>query len=86
MCLGHTGQRADHGESSEGAGQPLSTHDGSGVGGRQDPCQPEQTALKDRPEGWEGHRKQGNDVNSLYTLKSHFHTEKTLSHSSRKRP
>lgn len=46
----HTGYCADHGERSEGAGQPLSTHDGGGVGGRQDTCQPEQTALKNRPE------------------------------------
>lgn len=53
MCVKHTGQCADHGESGEGAGQPLSTHDGRGVGGRQYPSQAEQTALKDGPERWE---------------------------------
>lgn len=53
-----TRQRADHGECSEGAGQPLSAHDGSGVGGRQNPCQPKQTALKNCPECWEGHTKE----------------------------
>lgn len=50
LCVRRTGQSADHGESREGAGEPLSTHDGSGVGGRQDPRQPEQTSLKNRPE------------------------------------
>ena len=53
MCVRLTGQCADHGESGEGAGQPLSTHDGSGVRGGQYPRQAEQTALKNRPERWE---------------------------------
>lgn len=48
----HTGQCADHGESSESAGQTLPAHDGGGVGGGEDPCQPEQTALKNRPKCW----------------------------------
>lgn len=45
-----TGQSADHGEGSEGAGQSLATHDGSGVGGREDPRQPKQTSLENRSE------------------------------------
>lgn len=54
----HTGQRADHRESSEGAGQTLSAHDGGGVGGGQNPGQPEQTALKNRPKCWTKKQKQ----------------------------
>lgn len=50
LQLGPTGQSADHGECSEGAGQTLATHDGGGVGGREDPRQPKQTPLEDRSE------------------------------------
>lgn len=50
VCEVHTSQGTDHGESSEGAGQSLSTHDGGGVRGRQHPCQPKQTALQHRTE------------------------------------
>lgn len=78
LCVRHTGQRADHGERGEGAGQPLSTHDGGGVGGGQNPSQPEQTALKNRPECCGGTRKNKTTMfKNLFTLKSHYDTEKT---------
>lgn len=48
--LGPTGQSADHGEGGEGSGQALAAHDGGGVGGREDPRQPKQTPLENRPE------------------------------------
>lgn len=50
LQLGPTGQSTDHGERSEGAGQTLATHDGGGEGGREDPRQPKQTSLENRPE------------------------------------
>lgn len=68
--MGHTGQCADHGESSEGASEPLSAHYGSGVRGRQNPCQPEQTALKNRPERWGGNTNQDEDVKEFLNLNS----------------
>lgn len=68
--MGHTGQCADHGESSEGASEPLSAHDGRGVRGRQNPCQPKQTALKNRPKRWGGNTKQDEDVKEFLNLKS----------------
>lgn len=49
-CPIRTGQGADHREGSEGSGQSLSAHDGSGVGSGQDPRQPKQTALENGPE------------------------------------
>lgn len=50
----HTGQCTDHGDGSKGPSEPLSTHDGSCVGGRQDSRKAEQTALKNGSEGWGG--------------------------------
>lgn len=66
LCVRPTGQSADHGESGKGAGQPLSTHDGSGVGGGENPCQPKQTALKNGSECWRGHKERR--FNMWYTV------------------
>lgn len=61
LLVSHTGQRADHGECSESASQTLTTHDGGGVGCRQDPRQPKQTALENCTEGWGGTKDKDTD-------------------------
>lgn len=53
LRTGPTGQSADHGERGEDARKALAAHDGGGVGGGQDPRQPEQTSLENRSESWE---------------------------------
>lgn len=46
-----TGNGADHGQSCKGPCQPLPTHDGCCIAGRQEPCQSKEATLEDGTKG-----------------------------------